>query len=114
MTLVATPSAPVHAATAAGDYAQSAHQSTNNMRTARSLHWLVKSTCLKKFAVRQAKKMAARGFIFHQDLGVILRDCRLSITGENVASGYPTGQAAVAPGCFRRNTAPTSSSRSTT
>lgn len=93
MTLTSIP--PVQAASTRGNYVQSAHESTNTMRTERDRTRLAKSTCLQTFAVRQAAKMAARESLFHQDLGVILRRCGLGNVGENVAFGYPTGRAVV-------------------
>ncbi len=42
--------------------------------------------------------MAAAEEMFHQSLGPILRQCGLSMVGENVAVGYPTGTSVVVVG----------------
>lgn len=77
-------------------YAQQAFTASNNNRTSRGIAALSSSSCLKKFAAAQARRMASQERLFHQSLRPILRECRLSFVGENVAYGYPTGQAVVA------------------
>jgi len=94
---VVTPSGTSVSA-AASSYGESAFDATNQQREKRDRRALGKNTCLRKYAVRQARKMANRQDIWHQDLGKILDDCRLSWVGENVAAGFPSGRAVVNDG----------------
>lgn len=87
--------APSAHASPATEYADQAHRATNKQRAQRDLVRLAKNRCLKRFAAKQASLMASRSDIFHQDLGPILRTCDLSMVGENVAFGFPTGRAVV-------------------
>ncbi|MFC4785340.1 CAP domain-containing protein [Nocardioides sp. MAHUQ-72] len=91
---------PAQAATAAS-YSAAAVKATNHQRAEHDRVHLKHSDCLQQFARRQAKRMARQERIYHQDLGVILEECRLSITGENVAVGFPTGKAVVNQGWMR-------------
>jgi len=93
--LVGTTGPPAQARSAAATYAQHAFTATNANREHNGLKALRPSDCLERAAVRQAKAMAAREQIFHQDLGVLLQKCGLSTAGENVAYGYPTGRSVV-------------------
>lgn len=77
-------------------YAQQAHQATNAKRKAARRVALRQDACLQRFATRQAKAMARSQDLRHQDLGPIMRSCRLSMVGENVAYGFTSGKAAVA------------------
>lgn len=77
-------------------YAQQAHNATNARRKAASRVALRKDSCLQRFASRHAKAMARSQDMRHQDLGPIMRSCRLSMVGENVAYGFTSGRAAVA------------------
>ncbi len=98
--LVATgaAAAPAQAKTPAGKYAQQVFAATNANRTHNGVKALKASDCLKRAAVRQAKAMARQERIFHQDLGNMLRECKLSTAGENVAYGYPNGRSLVNDG----------------
>lgn len=100
--LVATGSAPAAAQqarqAAAGKYAQQAFVATNANRTHHGLKALKADDCVKHAAVRQAKLMAQREQMFHQDLGRVLRDCKLNTAGENVAYGFPSGRSVVNDG----------------
>lgn len=96
--LVAAPIAPVQAATPANDYARAAFKATNAQRVARDIAPLAAGACLRKFAVRQARKMATQERMFHQDLGAIMEACGLSGAAENVAYGYRSGRAIVNQG----------------
>jgi uncharacterized protein YkwD len=87
--------APAEALTARQIYARSAINATNHVRSNHGLHLLKRSDCLARFAWAQARRMANRHSMFHQDLGPILRTCHLRMAGENVAFGYPTGRATV-------------------
>ena len=92
---------PAQAGTPESRYGAKAVQATNNARAEAELRELRVSTCLKRFAVRQAKAMAAQEEMYHQDLGPIMEECGLSNAGENVAYGYPTGRAVVRQGWMR-------------
>lgn len=88
--------APAGAATMEARYAAQAHAATNAHRADTGLVKLKKNDCLKKYAVRQAKRMASKRRMFHQDLGPILNTCGASLVGENVGYGYRSGKAVVA------------------
>ena len=79
-------------------YSQQAFDATNAQRVENGLSEVRISKCLRKYAVRQARLMAQREEIFHQDLGVPLQACHLTAAGENVASGYPSGKSVVDDG----------------
>lgn len=83
------------ALTPAQEYARSAFRATNHQRVENDLDKVNRNKCLRRKAVAQAKKMANREEIFHQDLVDLLADCSMSNVGENVASGFETGKAAV-------------------
>ena len=89
---------PASALSAAGTYAQQAHRATNKARVAHALPRLTKQDCLKRYAARQAKAMAAAQQMYHQDLGPIMSECKLAAAGENVAYGYATGRSVVKDG----------------
>jgi uncharacterized protein YkwD len=95
---VGTAGAPAEAQTRAGKYAQQAFTATNANRAQHGLKALRPSDCLHRKAVRQAKRMAQREQIFHQDLGAVMQDCHLNTAGENVAYGYPNGKSVVNDG----------------
>ena len=69
---------------------------TNAERTSRGLRALSTQACVDRYAEQQAARMAAEQRMYHQDLGPILGACNLSRVGENVAYGYPSGQAVMA------------------
>jgi uncharacterized protein YkwD len=93
-TLLSTPA--VSAPSPESTYAQQAFTATNNNRTSRGIGALRANSCLKQFAKAQAQKMASQERLFHQSLQPILNRCNLSFVGENVAYGYPDGNAVVA------------------
>lgn len=99
--LVAVPTAPADAATAKQKYSRSAQKATN---VARGNHDRVKlkgNPCLRKYARTHARRMANTKGIWHQDLQVVLDGCDMSMVGENVAMGYPTGRAVVRQGWMK-------------
>ena len=51
------------------------------------------SSCVDRYAERQARAMAKKQQMYHQDLAPILTKCKLRSVGENVAYGYPSGKA---------------------
>ena len=83
------------AATPQVAYATSAVQATNAARSQDDLRALDTDDCLQEFAGRQARAMANKQSLYHQDLGAIMRTCGLSMAAENVAAGYPSGPEAV-------------------
>lgn len=89
------------ALTAAEKYANSAFRATNAQRAERDLTKLDRHKCLRRKAVAQAKRMANREEIFHQDVGKVLVDCQMQAGAENVASGFKTGKAAVNQGFMK-------------
>jgi uncharacterized protein YkwD len=82
-------------------YAQQAFDATNANRVESGLSEVRISKCLRTYAVRQARLMAQREQIFHQDLGAPLQACHLTAAGENVASGYPSGRSVVNDGWMK-------------
>lgn len=80
---------------AASRYSRQAHKATNNRRGDHGLRALRRTDCVQRYAVRQAKAMARQTEMYHQELGPILDQCDLTLVGENVAYGYPSGRAAV-------------------
>ena len=83
------------AAYSSSDYQKDGIAATNKQRTDRDLDALAKNACLQKFAVRQARKEAKADKMFHQPMNPIMKKCGLDHVGENVAYGFPTGQAVV-------------------
>lgn len=81
------PSAAPAATPAEVRYGVKTHQQVNKVRVNHDLRALKKQKCLQRFAVKQAKRMANRQRIFHQDLGKVMRACGLNFAGENVAAG---------------------------
>ncbi|MGH3348341.1 MAG: CAP domain-containing protein [Nocardioides sp.] len=88
------PATPVEAQTVQR-YQNQARVVTNDKREAHDLVKLRSGKCVQRFARRQARRMANRDRMFHQDLGRVLNRCNLSRVGENVAYGYPTGRRVV-------------------
>ena len=95
------PVTPVEAASPSARYAHAAFKETNEKRANHHRVRLDRNDCLQRFASRHARRMANRERMFHQDLGPILRRCRMRMVGENVAFGYPTGRAVVNRGWMR-------------
>jgi uncharacterized protein YkwD len=93
--------APAQAGTPGQAYAGAAVKATNAVRANKERGALEVDACLRKAAVRQAKAMAGTGTLFHQALGPLLDCCGLSLVGENVAVGYPSGSAAVRKGWMK-------------
>ena len=77
---------------------QQAFTATNANRDQHGLRALEGQRLPASAAVRQAKLMAQREQMFHQDLGAVMDDCHLSTAGENVAYGYPSGKSVVNDG----------------
>ena len=98
-------------ASPASEYAAKAVTATNEAREANGRKAFKVDDCLLGFAKKQARRMAAAGDIFHQELGPIMDECGLVAAGENVAYGFPTGRQGGQPGLDEvgADTAPTSS-----
>jgi uncharacterized protein YkwD len=95
LVLVAGPLTQSAQASRSGNYEKSVQVNTNRQRVHSDRVSLKGAKCLDKFAERQARAMAKRGKIYHQDIRRILKACKLSMVGENVASGFPDGKSAV-------------------
>ena len=93
--LVALPFTQSAQASPSQTYETSVYTNTNIQRAKYNRPALRGAKCLDTFAERQARAMAKRGTIYHQDLRPILEACKLSTVGENVAFGYPNGKSAV-------------------
>jgi uncharacterized protein YkwD len=64
-------------ASPASEYAASAVQATNVAREAYDRRALRVDDCLRGFAVKQARAMAASESMYHQDLGKVMDACGL-------------------------------------
>jgi uncharacterized protein YkwD len=95
LALVALPFTQSAQASASGTYENSVYVNTNIQRAKYDRAALKGAKCLDTYAERQARAMAKRGYIYHQNLRPILDACKLSTVGENVAYGYPNGKSAV-------------------
>jgi uncharacterized protein YkwD len=93
--LVALPLTQTAQASPSQTYETSVYNNTNLQRAKFDRSKLNGARCLDTFAERQAKRMADEQRMYHQDLGPILKACKLSMVGENVAYGYPNGRSAV-------------------
>ena len=93
--LVAVPLTQVAQASASQTYETSVYNNTNVQRAKSDKVRLKGARCLDTYAERQARRMAEQKRMYHQDLGPILKACKLSMVGENVAYGYSNGRAAV-------------------
>ena len=82
--------------TASDRYEADVVTATNADRTSRGLRALSTQACVDRYAEQQAARMAAERRMYHQELGPILSACNLRAVGENVAYGYPSGQAVMA------------------
>ena len=70
--LLASPSS----ARSAADFQDSVHSLTNGIRLDHDEVKLREKSCVQKYAVRQAKKMANAGEMFHQDLAPVVHALR--------------------------------------
>jgi uncharacterized protein YkwD len=83
--------APASARTAS-NFQTGIHRLTNEVREQHDEDKLAKRKCVKRFAKKQARRMARQERMFHQDLTPILKKCDLSGVGENVAYGFTAPQ----------------------
>ena len=98
LTLTGVAAAPSAQAGPETKYARQAFTATNDARADAGLKALRKNRCLQRFATAQARLMAQREEMFHQELGPVLKACGLSGVGENVAYGYGSGRSVVDDG----------------
>ncbi len=89
------------AATPAEEYAAAAFATTNKVRAEHDRARLKTDACLRKAAVRQARRMAGKSSLFHQVLEPLLDGCALDFVGENVAAGFTSGKTAVRKGWMK-------------
>ncbi len=90
---------PASASTPAVTYQSKAFQATNQVRVERDRVRLKRNACLKRYAVRQASRMARRDHgLWHQSMRPIARVCGMRMVGENVAYGYRSGTSVVVSG----------------
>ena len=83
-------------------YGAAAEKATNAQRVAAGRRKVRADGCLAKWAARHAQKLARKGGgIRHQDIRKVLRDCRLTMVGENVAMGFPSGGSVVKQGWMK-------------
>lgn len=82
----------------ATNYRKQAVKATNRHRVAKHRKRLKSQACLKRMANAQARRMAKKREMFHQDLGKVMRKCSLTMAGENVAYGYSSGRQVVNQG----------------
>ena len=101
LTTLGVAAAPAAQASASVDYAAQAFTTTNAKRAAHGLDRLGQNECLRQMAVAQAKAMAAKQQMFHQDIARALDGCKMNLVGENVAYGYDNGRAVVSKGWMR-------------
>lgn len=94
--LLLGPSVGTATAVSSGTYEKDVITYSNRERTAKKQVKLKASSCLDRYAESQARKMAKQKKIFHQDLGPILKACKLTRVGENVAYGFTSGKAVTA------------------
>ncbi len=95
VTTLTTP--PAEAASGARKVSSSFDQQvlhwTNVERKKRGLRPLRMTECVKRFAYRHTKRMAARDRLYHQQLRPVMRKCDARRAAENVAWG-PSGMSA--------------------
>lgn len=93
LALIAVPLTQTAQASANQRFENSVFDLTNKKRNKVDLVSLRGSKCVDSFAERHAKRMAEEQRMYHQQLKPIMEACKLSMAGENVAYGYPTGKA---------------------
>lgn len=99
--LTVTQPAPALADTGAAKYSKTAQKATNAARVKHDRTRLKANTCLRKYARSHARAMAEAQSIWHQDMGAVLKACKLTMVGENVAAGFSTGRAVVNQGWMK-------------
>jgi uncharacterized protein YkwD len=99
--LVAAGTGAADAASARTTYSKTAVKATNHVREAHGLRALRTSSCLQRYAARQAAWMAKHRTLQHQNLGRPMRACGLTMAGENIAVGYRSGRSVVRQGWMK-------------
>lgn len=87
--LVVVPSSPAEAMSAS-TFDKRLHKQTNKARKVRDIRTLKHDKCLNRYAQRQARRMAAKQQMYHQNLRPVLRKCGQRAVAENVAYGFRT------------------------
>lgn len=90
--LLVGPAAVPASASVSGNYELAVQKATNAERSKRNLSKLKHRECLDNYAEAQARRMAKKKKLYHQSLKPILKKCKLSAVGENVAYGYSSGK----------------------
>lgn len=90
--LLVGPAAVPASASVSGNYELAVQKTTNAERSKRNLSKLKHRECLDNYAEAQARRMAKTKKLYHQSLKPILKKCKLSAVGENVAYGYASGK----------------------
>ncbi len=93
LALVVVPSAPSSEAMSAKTFDRQLHKQTNKARTDRKVKAMKYDRCLNRYAQRQARRMAKKQTMYHQNLRYVLRGCKQRAVAENVAWGFKTPQA---------------------
>jgi uncharacterized protein YkwD len=91
-----TPPVTTPAPSVSDTYESDVVAATNVERTSRSLVPLTPQACVDSYAEAQAQRMASENRMYHQDLGPVMADCGLRMTGENVAYGFRDGKTVTA------------------
>ena len=95
LALLVVPTAPQASAMSNTTFDRKMFQQTNTSRDFRDIKKLKHHSCLNRYAHRQAKRMAAERRMFHQNLSVVLKKCKMSRVAENVATGFTSPKANV-------------------
>lgn len=93
--LVVVPAAPSSVAMSSSTFDKKLFKQTNTSRDFRDVKKLKYSSCLNRYAQRQARRMADRKKMYHQNLGPVLRKCKARAVAENVAHGFTSPRANV-------------------
>lgn len=91
--LVVVPSAPSSQAMSVKTFDRQLYKQANKARTVRDIRALKHDRCLNRYAQRQARRMAKKQKMYHQNLTPVLRRCGQRAVAENVAWGFTTPRA---------------------
>lgn len=95
LAFLVVPAAPQASAMSTRTFDRALFQQTNASRVSRDVKRLKYHSCLNRYADRQAKRMAKERRMFHQNLRVVLKKCKMKRVGENVATGFTSPKANV-------------------
>lgn len=88
-------SAPASAASVSGSYESTVIKKTNKERVKKRMKSLKPQSCVDRYAEKQARNMAKKKKLYHQNMRTVLKKCKLRRVGENVAAGYPNATGVV-------------------